>query len=95
MFRNGQRVVLLPEDPTGEQEIGTVLSTESNGTHVVKLDQEYRYEEDDGLRELPATSMQPLHACCACDWQGPLSETCMLGAIGPLCPECREVTQEQ
>lgn len=25
-----------------------------------------------------------------CGWKGPLSEACMLGEVGPLCPECRE-----
>ena len=28
-----------------------------------------------------------------CSWGGPLSECCMLGAIGPLCPVCRETVQ--
>lgn len=33
--------------------------------------------------------------CCnaKCGWAGLKSDTCMLGAIGPLCPECREVTE--
>jgi len=28
-----------------------------------------------------------------CGWRGPLSETCRLGSIGPLCPRCREVAE--
>ena len=32
-------------------------------------------------------------ACNACSWVGPVSETCMLGSVGPLCPECRETTE--
>jgi hypothetical protein len=31
--------------------------------------------------------------CNACDWRGPESECVMLGAVGPLCPECRETTE--
>lgn len=34
-----------------------------------------------------------IRECNACEWRGPLSETCMLGAVGPLCPECRETTE--
>lgn len=28
-----------------------------------------------------------------CGWSGPLSETCRLGSIGPLCPNCRETVE--
>lgn len=31
--------------------------------------------------------------CNDCNWTGPRSECCWLGAIGPLCPECRETTE--
>lgn len=32
--------------------------------------------------------------CNACEWIGPRSDCCWLGAVGPLCPECRETTEE-
>lgn len=31
--------------------------------------------------------------CNACKWIGPESETVMCGAVGPLCPDCRETTE--
>ena len=43
--------------------------------------------------EKSAPAVDPQLECNACDWKGPLSEACMLGSIGPLCPECRETTE--
>jgi hypothetical protein len=30
--------------------------------------------------------------CNSCDWIGQVGEADFLGAIGPLCPECKETT---
>jgi hypothetical protein len=52
---------------------------------------------DGEMAECPRPSQktaEPTRECNACDWKGPLSETCMLGAVGPLCPVCRETTEE-
>ncbi|MDB5822218.1 MAG: hypothetical protein JWR21_922 [Herminiimonas sp.] len=32
-------------------------------------------------------------SCNSCDWTGPVSESVMLGSVGPLCPLCRETTE--
>lgn len=33
-----------------------------------------------------------IRSCNACDWAGTRDATVTLGAVGPLCPECRETT---
>lgn len=47
-----------------------------------------QFKAEDGAR-----AEDPIRECNGCDWKGPLSETCMLGEVGPLCPECRETTE--
>ena len=42
-------------------------------------------------RQLAAQSEQ--RSCNACTWKGPLADTIMLGAVGPLCPDCHETTE--
>lgn len=52
------------------------------------------YTEQQVLQMIAAASTQ--QADCGnedCGWDGPISETCMLGDIGPLCPQCREVVE--
>lgn len=31
--------------------------------------------------------------CIDCDWQGTTTECYMLGKVGPLCPECKEIVE--
>jgi hypothetical protein len=47
----------------------------------------------DTLREALAAHMGELRECCnaECEWRGETSRMC--GAVGPLCPECGEVTE--
>jgi hypothetical protein len=39
----------------------------------------------------PAATVE--RECNACNWRGREADTLMLGAVGPLCPECRETTE--
>lgn len=46
---------------------------------------------------MPEAELKDCQALCCneeCGWQGLASECVMLGAIGPLCPECHEVTEQ-
>jgi hypothetical protein len=51
----------------------------------------------EALRALPAEpAAAESQADCGnaeCAWRGPIGETSMLGTIGPLCPNCREVVE--
>ena len=63
-------------------------------------DDEYAYaihmaeEEDRYFEALQAERQREWEEtpveCNCCEWSGELSETVMLGSVGPLCPECTE-----
>lgn len=86
----------LPKDPP--LSLLPLLTEYSNVDHLSERDRDVILER---LRTRWAAilaaidaAINPVRECFSCGWKGPLTETCMLGAVGPLCPKCRETTEK-
>jgi hypothetical protein len=67
------------------------LEMNAGDTLVVSVEQPLTMKQVADNDKAHDASMEQ-RSCNACTWTGLRGETVMLGAVGPLCPECRETT---